>query len=75
MFFKKLNEEGKDIDIYLECLLQNGFLIYFLLSYYIESDINLAGEIVKIFKNYERKIMNNEKGDLENLLTGDNIVG
>lgn len=31
--------------------------------------------MVKFFKNYEKKILNNEKGELEDLLTGDNIVG
>lgn len=31
--------------------------------------------MVKIFKNYEKKILNNEKSDLEDLLTGDNLIG
>lgn len=31
--------------------------------------------MVKIFRNYERKILNDEKGELEDLLTGDNILG
>jgi len=31
--------------------------------------------MVKIFKNYEKRILNNEKSDLEDLLTGDNILG
>ncbi|KAL4462524.1 hypothetical protein ABPG74_000354 [Tetrahymena malaccensis] len=74
-FFKKLHSDEKDIDEYLECILQNGFQIYFLLSYYIESDQKLGGEMVKIYKNYEKKILNNDKNELESLLTGDNMVG
>jgi inositol 1,4,5-triphosphate receptor type 1 len=70
------------LDILLAILLRNPNTYYILMfntTFYtrqqIESDSKLTGEMVKIFKNYERKILNNEKGELEDLLTGDNIVG
>ncbi|EGR32738.1 MIR domain protein [Ichthyophthirius multifiliis] len=41
----------------------------------IKADQNLPGEIVRLFQKHENKILNKKKGDIEDLLTGDNIIG
>ncbi|CAD8132784.1 unnamed protein product [Paramecium pentaurelia] len=66
----KENEDGKD-----ELILQKGFYIYFLMCYYMESDKNAENPFVQMYRANTRKKLKQDKGALEDLLFGDNIIG
>ncbi|CAD8103545.1 unnamed protein product [Paramecium sonneborni] len=70
----KENEEGKD-EKYYELILQKGFYIYFLMCYYMESDKNAENQFIQMYRANTRKKLKQDKGTLEDLLFGDNIVG
>ena len=56
-----LNRDNDDINSkpkkYYECILQNGFYIFFLISYYLESDNTLDDPVVKLFKIHKKNKM------------------
>ncbi|CAD8059333.1 unnamed protein product [Paramecium primaurelia] len=60
---------------YYELILQKGFYIYFLMCYYMESEKNVENQFVQMYRTNTRKKLKQDKGTLEDLLFGDNIIG
>ncbi|CAD8068825.1 unnamed protein product [Paramecium sonneborni] len=70
----KQDEKVKE-EKYYELILQKGFYIYFLMCYYMESERNVENQFVQMYRGNTRKKLKQDKGTLEDLLFGDNIVG
>lgn len=49
---------------YFESILQNGFLLFFLMSYYMECEPHLLSPIVQMHKQYKRKLLKSETSNL-----------
>ncbi|KRW98864.1 MIR motif [Pseudocohnilembus persalinus] len=55
-------------------ILQNGFYLFFIFSYYMESGERIEGNIVTEYRAKQKAIVSNKKNFLQKFLDADNIV-
>jgi len=53
---------------YFETVLQNGFVLFFLISYYMECDPGLESPVVEFHKRFKKNILKNDEGNAAALL-------